>query len=253
MLSEFDHVEMRRRANAVDEDQLVLRTVERAHASVRLVPEAQIQEVAIDPLADGRDVVHVPPIHTDEVHGAIARDASASAKGFGKKSPESLVRHLTGSHRELAVAPFRVRVAADPNVVRWIQEGRIDRSIIANDLAKEVEVATIAATNAVLATNPDIAGMCAGLKRNGRNRLVVRIALRRQQHVDLAGRKPSERKVEIDLEVSKLLKLQLQKISIPAGVERNLIIGKAQRASLRLVEMRQRNGRRQVEANRLGR
>src|SRR6201995_2218096 len=50
MLSEVDRVEMRRRANAVDEDQLVLRTVERAHASVRLVPEAQLQEVAIAPL-----------------------------------------------------------------------------------------------------------------------------------------------------------------------------------------------------------
>ena len=102
MLSEVDHVEMRRRANAVDEDQFVLRTVERAHASVRLVPEAQeFKEVAIDPLADGRDVVHVSPIHTNEVDSAIARDANAGPEGFGKKNSECLVRHFTGSHREL--------------------------------------------------------------------------------------------------------------------------------------------------------
>jgi hypothetical protein len=98
---------------------------------------------------------------------------------------------------------LRVGVAIDPNIVGRIPEARIDRSIVTDDLAKEVEVATVAATNAMLATNPDIAGMCAGLNRNGRNRLVVRVALRRQQHVDLAGRKPRERKVEIDLEVGK--------------------------------------------------
>jgi hypothetical protein len=122
----------------------------------------------------------VPPIHANEVYGAVARDASASAEGFGKKNSERFVRHLSGSHGELAMPPSRVRVAADPDVVGRIQEGRIDRSIIANDLAKEVEVTAIAATNAMLATNPDIAETGAGLGRNGGNRLVVRIALRGQ-------------------------------------------------------------------------
>jgi hypothetical protein len=99
-----------------------------------------------------------------------------------------------------------------------------------------------------LATNPDVALTCAGLGRNGRNRLVVRIA-RRQQHIDLAGRKPGERKIEINLEVGKLLEFQLQKVLVPACVQRNLIVGKTQRGSLCLVEMRQRDSRRQVEAN----
>ena len=123
------------------------------------------------------------------MYGAIARDASASAEGFGKKNSERF-RHLSGSHSELAMPPPRVRVAADPDVVGRIQEGRIDRSMVANDLAKEVEVTAIAATNAMLATNPDIAETGAGLGRNGGDRLVVRIALRRQQHIDLAGRNP---------------------------------------------------------------
>ena len=80
---------------------------------------------------------------------------------------------------------LRVGVAVDSNIVGRIQEGRIDRSIVADDLAKEVEVATIAATNAMLTTNPDIALTCAGLDRNGGNRLVVRVAFRCQQHIDL--------------------------------------------------------------------
>src|SRR5271166_4451178 len=128
--------------------------------------------------------------------------------------------------------PSRVRVAADPDVVGRIQEGRINRSMVANDLAKEVEVTAIAATNAMLPTNPDIAETGAGLGRNGGNRLVVQTALRGQQHIDLAGRKPGDRKIESDLEVGELLKLQLQEVHIPACVERNLIVGQTQRASL---------------------
>jgi hypothetical protein len=215
----------------------VLRSVERAHPSVRLVPEAEIEEVAIDLLADGGDVVHMPPIHANEVDGAVARNASASAEGFGKKNPERFVRHLPGSHRELAMPPFRVRVTADPDVVGRIQEGRIDRSIVANDRTKEVEVTAIAATNAMLSTNPDIAETGAGLGWNGGNRLVVWISLRGQQHIDLAGRKPRKGKIEINLEVGEFLKLQLQEVHIPASVERNLIVDQAQRASLCFVEI----------------
>jgi hypothetical protein len=193
----------------------------------------------------------VPPIHANEVYGAITRDASASTEGFEKKSPESLTRHLSGSHGELALPPPGVGVAIDPNIVGRIQEGRIDGSVVADDLAKEVDVATIAATNAMLAANPDVAVTCARRDGNGRDYLIVRIALRRQQHIGLAGRKSREREIEINFEVGKLLEFQLQKVLVPAGVERNVIVGKAQRASLCLVEMRRRDSRRQVEANRL--
>ena len=67
MLPEFDHIEMRRRANAIDEDQFVLRSVERAHPSIRLVPEAEIEEVAIDLFADGGDVIQGIAVTEDEV------------------------------------------------------------------------------------------------------------------------------------------------------------------------------------------
>ena len=253
VLPEFDRVEMRRRANAIDEDQFVLRTVKGAHPSVRLVPDAKIEEVAIDPLAHRGDVIHVPPIHANEVYGAIARDASAGAEGFGKKSPERFVRHLSGRHRELPAPPPCVGVAVDPNIVGRIQEGRIDRSIVPDDLAEEVEVATIAATNAMLATNPDVAVAYAGLDRNGRDYLVVRIALRRQQHIDFARRKPRDRKIEINLEVGKLLKLQFRRsLSQPAlsaillSARRNARLWASSRCGSVIVGAK-------VEANRLGR
>jgi hypothetical protein len=83
--------------------------------------------------------------------------------------------------------PPSVRVAADPDVVGRIQEGRIEGGIVANNLAKKVNVAAIAATKAMLATNPDAAETGAGLGRDGRNCLVVGVGLRRQQHIDLAG------------------------------------------------------------------
>jgi hypothetical protein len=105
----------------------------------------------------------------------------------------------------------------------------------------------------MLSTNPDIAETGAGLGWNGGNRLVVRISLRGQQHIDLAGRKPREGKIEINLEVGEFLKLRLQEVHIPASVERNLIVGQAQRPSLCFVEMWERYRRRRVEANRLGR
>jgi hypothetical protein len=101
--------------------------------------------------------------------------------------------------------PLRSGMTADPDVVGRIQEGRIDRSIVADDLAKEVNVAAIAATNAMLATNPDIAETGAGLGWSSGNRLVVRNALRGQQHIDLAGRKPvTERSKPISSSASSL-------------------------------------------------
>ena len=86
---EFDCVEVRRIANPVDEDQFVLRAVERAHASIGLVPHAKVEKIAIEGPADCRDVVDVPPVHTDEVDGASARNTRRGAKAFGEERRNS--------------------------------------------------------------------------------------------------------------------------------------------------------------------
>ena len=82
--AELDGVEVRRLADPVDEDQLVLRAVERAHAGVRLVPDAEVQELAVDRAADRHDVLEVPPVHADEVHRAVARHPGAGAERLGR-------------------------------------------------------------------------------------------------------------------------------------------------------------------------
>src|ERR1700730_17242373 len=67
--AELDHIEMRCGSDPVHKDQFMLGSVQRSHSRIGLVPDAQVQELAIDRAADCRDVVHVslerPPI--DEV------------------------------------------------------------------------------------------------------------------------------------------------------------------------------------------
>ena len=50
--AELDGVEVGRVPDPLDQDQLVLRAVERSHAGVRLVPDAEIEEIAVDRPAD---------------------------------------------------------------------------------------------------------------------------------------------------------------------------------------------------------
>src|SRR5258707_14975133 len=71
MPAELDHIEMGRRSNPVHKNQFMLGSVERSHSRIGLVPNAKIQPLPIDHTADCRDVV--PPVHADEVDGAIAR------------------------------------------------------------------------------------------------------------------------------------------------------------------------------------
>src|SRR5215204_1350673 len=78
----------------VHEDELMLRPVERPHPCIALVPEAEVQKDAIDAPANSRNIVHVPPIDTHEVHGAAFRDLDGGSKGFGEERSKSLVRHL---------------------------------------------------------------------------------------------------------------------------------------------------------------
>jgi hypothetical protein len=50
--------------------------------------------VAIDPLRDRQDIIHVTPIHTHEVDRSIARDLRAGAERFGKIEFESVIAGL---------------------------------------------------------------------------------------------------------------------------------------------------------------
>ena len=104
--AKLDGVEVRRFADPVDEDELVLGAVERTHAGVRLVPDAEVELVAVNQPTHGRDVVEVPPVDADEVHGAIARNCGAGAERIGEEATERRFVHLARGHRELAVPPL---------------------------------------------------------------------------------------------------------------------------------------------------
>lgn len=65
MAAKFDRVEVRGRPHLVNEHQLMLRTIERAHARIALVPEAEVQKLAIDAAAGSGDIVHVVVIAPD--------------------------------------------------------------------------------------------------------------------------------------------------------------------------------------------
>ena len=55
--------------------------------------------------------------------------------------------------------------------------------------------------------------------------------------------KPVSAEVEIDVEHRQLAELELQEIEVPAGAERDLVVGDPERALLRLREMRQHDRR----------
>lgn len=72
MLAEFDIVEMRRVADPVYKNKLMLRPIQRTHACIRLVPEAEVKEASVAAVPDRWYVVHMPPVHTDKVHCTIS-------------------------------------------------------------------------------------------------------------------------------------------------------------------------------------
>ena len=94
-------------------------------------------------------------------------------------------------------------------------------------------------------------GLVRGVDRHRRDHFVLGIGRTLEDHVDLAGGEAGERKVEIDVEHRQFAELELQEIEVPAGAERDLVVGEPERALLRLREMRQRDRRHLGHAERL--
>ncbi len=180
MLAEFDHVEMRRRSHPVDKNQLMLGTIKRSHAGIRLVPDAQVQALAVDGGADRRDAVHVPPVHADKVDGAIARQTRRCAKSVSEEGAELRLAHLTRGHGELAMASGGHRMASNSHIVGRIEESGIDTRAVTNYSLQIFGVAAVATSHPMLAENPDITGPRPWRFRNRGNDLIIGIGSRRQ-------------------------------------------------------------------------
>src|SRR6516162_7433040 len=114
MLAEFNHVEVRRCSDPIDKDQLMLGPIKRSHPGIGLVPDAEVQALAVNGRAGCRDVVHMPPVHANEMDSAIARDTCRRTERVGEKGPKLRLAHLTGGHGEFAVLSART----PPNIDR---------------------------------------------------------------------------------------------------------------------------------------
>src|SRR5206468_3155627 len=93
-------------------------------AGIGLVPDDQIEHVAIDFASDARKRVDMPPIHADVVNGAVAGGADSRPEASRQKRSEYDVGHLAGGEGELVMthAPATLDMAADPYVVRRVGE-----------------------------------------------------------------------------------------------------------------------------------
>src|SRR6266550_784827 len=70
---ECDIIDVRPLAHLEHVDELVLRAVQRPHAGVALVPDAEVFEFAVDLVAGRQHLALVAPIHADVVDGPVDR------------------------------------------------------------------------------------------------------------------------------------------------------------------------------------
>ena len=90
--------------------------------------------------------------------------------------------------------------------------------------------------------NPDITRLRSWHYRKGRDDLIIGIGGRREDDVDLAGRKAGQSGIDIDIDRSEFAQFQLQDFDIPAGIESNLVVGNPERSLLCLREAGQGDG-----------
>jgi hypothetical protein len=99
-------------------------------------------------------------------------------------------------------------MSADADVVGRIEEGGIDGSV-ADHLPQKRGIATVTAADAVVADDPDVAGLAPGLARHGRNDVVVRILLAPEQEIELPSGEARDCKIHVEIESGELGKLHL--------------------------------------------
>ena len=107
-----------------DEHQLVLGPIERAHAGIVLVPDAEVLELAIDGLAGLEHLGHVPPVHADLMDRAVDAVGHQRPEDRRQEGRKLHPAHLTAAHREAAVTD--AAEAADVTVNGYVV-GRIGK------------------------------------------------------------------------------------------------------------------------------
>jgi transposase len=188
----------------------------------------------IRPLLEARNAVGQQVSELDKVDGAVARNNRRSAQRVGEEGAELRLAHLARGHRELAMTSCRHRIASDSQIVWRIKECRIDPRLVTNDPPQKFGIAAVTTPHPVISKDPDVAQFRSRYHRNLRDDLVIRIVGGHQDHIDLAGRKAGQSWIDVDINRTEFTKLQLKNLQIPAGIERNLVVGDPQRSLLGL-------------------
>src|SRR5262245_36767224 len=82
------------------EYELVLRTVERAHSGVGLVPDTDVLELAVDRTAASQHLPGMPPVHADLVDRTVDGVLGETTEDRLQECREFCLAHLAGAHRE---------------------------------------------------------------------------------------------------------------------------------------------------------
>ena len=206
-----------------------------------------------------QQLAHVPPVHADERDRPVAATPRHGAKRLAQEGGERRCRHLARGHRELGVldAARAADMPVDRNVVRRIGEHQVDRLVA--EQCRIVRVAPrVAADQLVAPEQPQVAAACHRVEGHCRDRIVgsrqgfrARLASVVEDEVDLGKAEPGQRHVEF--EVDQPLQLDCEDLAVPAGVQRQLIVGNHICPPLGLGEVRQRHGWHRGQAEQPGR
>src|SRR5271166_986363 len=94
---------MRRAAVLEHEHQLVLRPIERAHAAIVFVPDAERLQFGVCTAAGGEQLETMPPIHADEVNRSVGAVPDQAPENLFQERGELSLGHFARRHRELAM------------------------------------------------------------------------------------------------------------------------------------------------------
>src|SRR5712672_1652397 len=91
------------RAILPDEYQLVLRTVERAHSGVGLVPDTNVLQLSVVGITCCEHFSHMAPIHADLVNRTVSRIPAKLGVYAGEEGRKLAFAHFARGHGELAM------------------------------------------------------------------------------------------------------------------------------------------------------
>ncbi len=218
-LSQLEIVDVRRIPLLQHQDELVLGSVEAAHAGVGLGPNAQVHQGEFGAFCRREQLREMAPVHADVADRPIPHHVPGCGEKFLEKRREGLRGHFARRERELPVASASRHEAVDLDVVRGVREHHL-RLGRAEQSGHHVRVATVPAGDVVVAHDPDIARSSDGRRRLRLRRRILHLAgchlPNAQADVDLDGVKAGQ--LHVEAEIDQVLEFDTELVLVPLGV-----------------------------------